>query len=328
MLIIMNIGNVCIKNRSVLAPLAGAADRPFRLMVKKQGVHLMFSELISSDGLVYNSQRTQQLCVIHDDERPFGLQLFGSDPAVMEQAAVYAEQFKPDIIDLNFGCPVKKVVKRGAGSALMKDLERMRSIAGRVVQSVSVPVFAKIRSGWDTESVVAVEAAQLLEQEGVQAVTVHARTRSMGFSGKADWDVIRRVKEAVSVFVIGNGDVTGPHTAREMVETTGCDAVMVGRGAFGRPWIFRHIDRYLETGVIEPDPCACSIIDMCVEHFQKAVDMLGPGRGVKEMRKHIAWYVKGMRNSAGLRRDIFSYTDPEAVIARMQEFRNTLHGTC
>ncbi|RKY81638.1 tRNA dihydrouridine synthase DusB [candidate division KSB1 bacterium] len=320
----MNIGNLRLDTRSMLAPMAGAADRAFRLTVKKFGVGLMFSELISSDGLLYASPRTEKLCEILDDERPFGLQIFGSDPAVMEQAARLVEKYKPDLIDINFGCPVKKVVKRGAGAALLKDLDTMYEIASKVVGAVSVPVFAKIRSGWDADSINAVEAAKLLEQAGVEAVTVHARTRSMGYSGRADWNIIKDVKQAVSIPVIGNGDITDPESAERMILQTGCDFVMVGRGAFGKPWIFRQIDALLSEKEIIPEPEDPEKIDICISHFNLAVKMLGRERGVKEMRKHIGWYVKGMRNSAGLRGKVFSLTDPEQVIETLMEFRSSL----
>jgi len=320
----MNIGYLELKTRSILAPLAGAADRPFRLIVKQEGVGLMFSELISSDGLIYDSPGTRKLCDILPEERPLGLQLFGSDPVVMRQAASILEKFKPELIDLNFGCPVKKVVKRGAGAALLKDLDLLYEIAKSVVDSVSISVTAKIRSGWDNDSIVAPKAAELLEKAGVKAVTVHARTRSMGFSGQADWSVIKEVKSAVSIPVIGNGDVTGPETAEKMIEKTGCDFVMVGRGALGRPWTFRHIDHYLSTREKLPEPSHREKIDICIKHFNIALKMEDEKRAVKEMRKHISWYVKGMRNSSKLRQEIFKLDDSKEVIRILREFQKEL----
>ncbi|MCD6117874.1 tRNA dihydrouridine synthase DusB [bacterium] len=320
----MNIGYLELKTRSILAPLAGAADRPFRLIVKQEGVGLMFSELISSDGLVHDSPGTKKLCNILPEERPLGLQIFGSDPSVMDQAASIVEKFKPDLIDVNFGCPVKKVVKRGAGAALLKDLDLLYEIAKSVVDSVSITVTAKIRSGWDVDSIVAPRAAELLEKAGVKAITVHPRTRSAGFSGQADWSVIKEVKEAVSVPVIGNGDINSPEDAEEMIKSTGCDFVMVGRSALGRPWIFRQIDHYLSTGEKLPEPSNTEKIDVCIKHFNITRKTEDEHSAVKEMRKHIAWYVRGMRNSSRLRGEVFKLTEPEDVVRMLKEFQKEL----
>ena len=300
--------------------MAGITDIPFRLMARKYHVGLVFTGLISVDGLVRKSEKTLRLFRFLPEERPIGIQLFGHDPQVFREAVSIISEFSPDLIDLNLGCPAKSVVKRGAGAALLKNLSQIQKIAEAVVPSSPVPVTAKIRSGWDDSSIVAVEIAKILEATGISAVTVHARTKDKGFKGKADWSVIQAVRQAVSIPVIGNGDVTSPQEAKQMLEQTGCDMVMVGRGALGRPWIFHHIEHYLKTGTLLEEPSFREQIENCLEHYRLALQYLPENRAVYEMRKHIAWYVKGMPGASEFRKEIFMFTDPEQVISRLCAF--------
>lgn len=300
--------------------MAGVADSAFRLVAKSWGASIVFTELVSADGIVRNSPKSYRLFQFLPEERPIGIQLFGSEPEIMARAAVEVEKVRPDFIDLNFGCPAKKVVARGAGAAVLKELPRMRAIVKAVVSTVPTPVIGKIRSGWDDKRIVAVQAAKILEEEGACAVTVHPRTQKMKFKGKADWEIIRQVKESVSIPVIGNGDVMSPVDAKKMIEATGCDLIMIGRGALGKPWIFRQIDHYLETGEIMEEPNNKEKIEICIRHYNLAIKLLGEERAVKEMRKHIGWYVKGMSGSSRFRKEIFSLTDVEEVILKLHKY--------
>ena len=319
----LNVRGVEIEGTSVLAPMAGVADNAFRLMAKEGGASLVFTELISADGLVRNNAKTMRLMSFLPEERPIGVQLFGKDSVVLAEAAKVAEEIEPDFIDLNFGCPAKKVVRGGSGAALLKDLPRMKAIVRAVVNATSKPVSGKIRSGWDADSIVAVQAAKILEDAGACWITVHARTKTMGFRGHADWKIIQDVKESVSIPVIGNGDVTSPEDAKQMMEQSGCDLVMIGRGALGRPWIFHHIDRYLKTGERLKAPCFKDRIDVCLRHYDLALRMLGKDRGIKEMRKHIGWYLKGMPASAKVKQAIFLMDNPEEVRMTLKTYAAT-----
>lgn len=313
-----------ISEKSVLAPMAGVSDNAFRLMTRSEGASLVFTELISADGLVRNSAKSLRFLNFFSEERPIGVQLFGSDPEVMAAAIHRVEEFEPEFVDLNLGCPVKKVVRQGAGAALLKDLSQLKRIVKAAVSASSRPVSGKIRSGWDAEHIVAVKAAQILEEEGASAVTVHPRTQKMGFHGQADWNIIKEVKKSISIPVIGNGDVFSPEDAKRMLQETSCDLVMIGRGALGRPWIFRQVNHYLETGEKLADPSYQKRIEICLKHYRLALQLLGQERGVKEMRKHIGWYVKGMPGNSRLKQEIFSMEDPIEVETRLQNYMNQI----
>ena len=320
----MIIRGVQLSGRSVLAPMAGITDNAFRITARSMGASLVFTELVSGDGLVHNSLKSHRFIEFQQEERPIGIQLFGSHPDILARAAQIVDKVSPDFIDLNFGCPAKKVVKSGAGAALLNDLLRMKTIVRTVVNATSVPVSAKIRTGWDEKSLVAVKASQLLEDEGICWITVHGRTKKMGFKGQADWNIIREVKESVSIPVIGNGDVQSPQDAKRMMNETGCDLVMIGRGALGRPWIFERTNRYLETGEIGEEPAYDKRIEICLRHYELALGKLGIERGVKEMRKHIGWYLKGMPGSVRIRTSIMTMTNPDEVKLKLRSYANII----
>lgn len=298
---LMKIGGVSIERTAALAPMASVADRAYRLMCRRFGASLLVSEMISAKGLVYGDKKTAELCRIDDEERPMALQLFGSEPEYMARAVDMLARFEPDIIDINMGCPVPKVVQTGSGSALMKTPETAFLVAEAAVKNAPCPVTVKIRAGWDAESVNAPELAKRLEQAGVSAIAVHGRTRSQYYSGAADWDVIRRVKEAVSCPVVGNGDVASAEDCKRMYEQTGCDLVMIGRGSYGRPWIFREVKHFLETGEILPAPTLEEKMQIMLEHGRLAASFKGERQAMKEMRHNVAWYVKGLPGAAKIR---------------------------
>ena len=250
----MNIGGITLEKTAALAPMASVADKAYRLMCKKYGASYLVSEMISAKGLCFGDKKTARLCEIEPEERPYALQLFGEEPYYMGKAAYMLGEHKPDVIDINMGCPVPKIVSNGSGSALMKDPERAFEIAKEVVKNARCPVTVKFRAGWDEQSKNAVEFAKLIEQAGVAAIAVHGRTRTQFYSGKADWDIIRAVKDAVSIPVIANGDVTDGKSAKALYDHTGCDLVMIGRGSYGRPWVFEQVKRYLENGEVMPEP--------------------------------------------------------------------------
>lgn len=313
----MNIRNVKIDNPYILAPMAGVTDLPFRLLCKEQGAGLLCMEMISAKALQYKNKNTKALLAIHPKEYPVSLQLFGSDPKIISEQAKRIEELPFQILDINMGCPVPKVVKNGEGSALMKNPKLVYEIVYQTARAIQKPVTVKIRKGFDNTCINAVEIAKIIEEAGGAAVAVHGRTREQYYSGKADWEIIRQVKEAVSIPVIGNGDVTSGEKALEMRERTGCDGVMIGRGAQGNPWIFHELLEYDRTGKLPPRPSKEQIKDTMLRHARLQLEFKGEYLGIREMRKHVAWYTKGMEGSAKLRDDINkveSYAELESLL--------------
>ena len=300
----MEIGNLKLENPYILAPMAGVTDLPFRLLCKEQGAGLLCMEMISAKALQYKNKNTKALLAIHPDEYPVSLQLFGSDPKIMSEMAKMIEELPFQILDINMGCPVPKIVNNHEGSALMKDPAQAEKVLTAMVKAVKKPVTVKFRKGFNDQNINAVEFAKMAESCGVAAVAVHGRTREQYYSGKADWDIIRQVKEAVKIPVIGNGDVFTPEDAKRLLDETGCDGIMVGRGAKGNPWIFKRITHYLETGELLPGPTLMEVRDMILRHGKMLTEYKGEMIAMREMRSHMAWYTKGMRNSAALRCEI------------------------
>ena len=296
-----NIGYVHIENPLVLAPMAGVSDLPFRLLCKEQGCALVYTEMVSAKGLYYNNKNTGILMETRKEERPVSLQFFGSDPEIMAEMAKRIETMDFDILDINMGCPVPKIVKNGEGSVLMKNPKLVYDIVYQTARAIQKPVTVKIRKGFDDDQVNAVEIAKVIEEAGGAAVAVHGRTREQYYSGKADWDIIRQVKEAVSIPVIGNGDVTSGEKAVAMRQETGCDGVMIGRGAQGNPWIFQELVEYDRTGILPGRPSKEEIKETMLRHARLQIEFKGDYLGIREMRKHVAWYTKGMEGSAKLR---------------------------
>lgn len=297
----LRIGNVQIENPCVLAPMAGVTDLPFRLLCKEQGVGLLGMEMVSAKAISFHNRNTEALMRIEQGEQPIALQLFGSDPEIISAMAGEIAMRPFDILDLNMGCPVPKVVNNGEGSALMKQPQLVAEIVSRTVRAINKPVTVKIRKGFDETHINAVEIARIAEASGAAAVTVHGRTREQYYAGAADWDIIRQVKAAVKIPVIGNGDVTSPQKASQMMTETGCDAVMVGRAARGNPWIFREINHYLQTGEILPRPDSSEMREMILRHCRLQLEYKGEFTAMREMRKHVAWYTAGYPHSARLR---------------------------
>ena len=297
----LQIGDVILKNNVILAPMAGVTDLPFRLLCKEQGAGLLCMEMVSAKAIYYNNKNTETLMQIEPEERPVSLQLFGSDPVIMSEMAKRIEDRPFDILDINMGCPVPKVVNNGEGSALMKNPGLVRKIVTSVSKAIKKPLTVKIRKGFDENNINAVEIAKIIEDSGAAAVAVHGRTRQQYYSGKADWDIIRQVKEAVSIPVIGNGDVDSPQKAKRLLEETGCDGIMVGRAAEGNPWIFREISHYLDTGELLPHPALEEVKEMILRHARLQLEYKGEYTGMREMRKHVAWYTAGFPHSARLR---------------------------
>lgn len=300
----LRIGNTVLENNVILAPMAGVTDLPFRVLCREQGAGCVVTEMVSAKAVLYNNKNTRELLRIDPAERPAAVQLFGSEPDIMAEIAARLEEGPYDYIDVNMGCPVPKIVNNGEGSALMKNPERAKEVMTAMVKAVKKPVTVKFRKGFNDLSVNAVEFAKMAESCGVAAVAVHGRTREQYYSGKADWDIIRQVKEAVRIPVIGNGDIFTPEDAGRMLKETGCDGIMVARGAKGNPWLFGRINHYLDTGEVLPGPSMAEIKAMILRHGRMLVQFKGEGVAMREMRGHMAWYTKGMPHSATLRNEI------------------------
>ena len=297
----LRIGNVQLENSYILGPMAGVTDLPFRLLCKEQGAGLVCMEMVSAKGILYNNKNTESLLEIHPEEMPASLQLFGSDPKIVSEMAKRIEERPFAILDINMGCPVPKVVKNGEGSALMKNPKLVFELVSAVVKAIEKPVTVKIRKGFDDDHINAVEIAKIIEEAGAAAVAVHGRTREQYYSGKADWDIIRQVEEAVTIPVIGNGDVNSGEKAIAMREQTGCDGIMIARGAQGNPWIFSELLEYERSGTLPPRPSVEEIKKTMLRHARLQLKFKGDFIGMREMRKHVAWYTKGIHGAARFR---------------------------
>jgi len=319
------IGNVEIKGKLSLGPMAGVTDLPFRLLCKEKGVDLVYTEMVSAKGIRYNNKNTKDLLAVSNYERPVAIQLFGSEPDILADAAKQIDHMNFDILDINMGCPVPKVVNNGEGSALMNNPGLVAEIVYKVSKATDKPVTIKIRKGFTKDSINAVEIAKIAEQNGAKAIAVHARTREQFYSGRADWDIIRQVKEAVSIPVIGSGDVVSPMDASDMLAQTGCDGIMIARGARGNPWIFEQVKAYLDHGVIKPKPEYTEVMELILRHAKLAIQHKSEYTAIREMRKHVAWYTSGFPGSAKFRNHINEIETIGDLKSLLIEYQLSLH---
>ena len=313
----IKIGNVELKNKVFLSPMAGVTDLPFRLICKEQNCGMLYTEMINAKALCYDDENTKKMLRIEEEEHPIAVQIFGSEPEYMGRATEIMNEYPNEILDINMGCPAPKVIRNGDGSALMKNPKLAEEVLKAVVKKSKKPVTLKIRKGWDDNTVNAVEIAKIAEACGISALAIHGRTREQYYSGKADWDIITEIKENISIPVIGNGDVFTIQDAINMLDKTNCDAIMIGRGAQGNPWIFKRINHYMQTGEILPEPTLDEKINTAIKHLGLAVEEHGEYIAVREMRKHVAWYLKGLKNSARVRDEINKIENYEEVVNKL-----------
>jgi tRNA-dihydrouridine synthase B len=316
----MNIGHISIEKPILLAPMEDVTDLPFRVICKRLGADIVYTEFVNSDGLVRGSEKTRKKMIFWEEERPIGIQIYGGDPGAMEGAAKDAESFDPDLIDINCGCWVRDVALRGAGAGLLRDLPRLEKMASAVVKAVRKPVTLKTRLGWDANSIRIVDVARICEAVGIQALTVHCRTREQGHQGGVDYAWIARIREAVSLPVIVNGDIVTPQDARSVFETTGCDGIMIGRGAIANPWIFHHAKHYLETGELLPEPTLEDRVNLLKEHLRLAVDYKGERKGVIELRKHYSGFLRGLPHVSKIRNELMQFTEAGPILDHLTRF--------
>ena len=320
------IGNVEIENKVVLAPMAGICNSSFRRICKEMGCGLIYAEMVSDKAIFYNNKKTLDMLQMTEEERPIVQQIFGSDKESFVEAAKYIyEVMKPDIIDINMGCPVPKVALRSqAGAALLKNPSKIKEIVAAVVKSVPIPVTVKIRSGWDKNSINAVEVAKICEEAGASAICVHPRTRSQGYSGKSDWNIIKEVKAQVSIPVIGNGDIKDIYSAKKMLEETNCDAIMIGRGVLGNPWLIKQIKYYIEENKIIDLPTKIEKVDMCINHLHLLLEIKDKKVAALEIRNHIGWYLKGIKNSNEIKNKVYQTKEISDIIDILNEYKKEI----
>ena len=316
----MRIGDVVLENEVFLAPMAGVTDLAFRLICKEYGSGLLYTEMINAKALCYDDEKTKGMLKIEEEEHPVAVQIFGSEPEFIAGATEILNEHSNEILDINMGCPAPKVVKNGDGSALMKTPQLAAKVIEAAAKKSKKPVTVKFRKGWDDDSINAVEFAKMAEASGAQAITIHGRTRAQYYSGTADWDIIEEIKNVVKIPVIGNGDIVTIEDAINIRKKTGCDAIMIGRGAQGNPWIFNRINHYMKTGEILPEPTAEEKIRTAIKHFNLAIKEDGEYVAVREMRKHLGWYLKGMKKSARLRDEINKLESADEVVGRLEAY--------